>query len=108
MTGVHYIRGLDLYRMPQWYYPHLEEPKRRWKVTRWEFYSAPAPWGPWTLFHPQDVEPQSFYNPSIPSKFISENGREFWLFVSGDFKTNEESRDVYGLNMIPVTLEVQG
>jgi hypothetical protein len=107
MTGIHYIRGLDLYIMPQWYYPHLDEPKRRWKVTRWELYSAPAPWGPWTLFHTQDFEPQSFYNPSIPSKFISEDGREFWIFVAGNFKENEQPDNVYGLNMIPVTLEVK-
>jgi hypothetical protein len=107
MTGIHYIRGLDLYIMPQWYYPHLDEPKRRWKVTRWEFYSAPAPWGPWTLFHTQDFEPQSFYNPSIPSKIISEDGREFWIFVAGNFKENEQPDNVYGLNMIPVTLEVK-
>jgi hypothetical protein len=108
MTGIHYLRGLDLYIMPQWYYPHLEDPKRRWKVTRWEFHSAPAPWGPWTLFHTQDFEPQSFYNPSIPSKFISQDGREFWIFVAGDFKENEQPDNVYGLNMIPVSLDVQG
>lgn len=108
MTGIHYIEGLDLYLMPQWYYPHLEHPKRRWKVTRWEFYSAPAPWGPWTLFHTQDFEPQSFYNPSIPSKFISEDGRKFWIFVAGDFKSNKEPETVYGLNMIPVSLDIEG
>ena len=101
MTGIHYIKGLDLYIMPQWYYPHLEE--FRWTVTRWDFYSAPAPWGPWTLFHTQDFDPQGFYNPSIPSKFISEDGRKFWIFVAGFYNSPE---NVYGLNMIPVTLEV--
>jgi hypothetical protein len=100
MTGIHYIKGLDLYIMPQWYYPHLEE--FRWTVTRWDFYSAPAPWGPWTLFHTQDFDPQGFYNPSIPSKFISEDGRKFWIFVAGFYNSPE---NVYGLNMIPVTLE---
>jgi hypothetical protein len=100
MTGIHYIKGLDLYIMPQWYYPHLEE--FRWTVTRWDFYSAPAPWGPWTLFHTQDFDPQGFYNPNIPSKFISEDGRKFWIFVAGFYNSPE---NVYGLNMIPVTLE---
>ena len=101
MTGVHYIAPLDLYIMPQWYYTHPEDPARRWKATRFEFYQAPAPWGPWTLFHTQDFEPQSYYNPCIPSKFISSDGRRFWLFAAGDFTGNGE---YYRLNMIPVTL----
>jgi hypothetical protein len=100
MTGIHYIARLDLYIMPQWHYPRLDDPKRRWQVTRWEFYSAPALWGPWTLFHTQDFEPQGFYNPSIPSKFISEGGRQFWIFVAGGDK-------FYGLNVLPVTLEIE-
>jgi len=106
MTGVHYIAPLDLYIMPQWHYPRLDDPKRRWKVTQWEFYSAPAPWGPWTLFHTQDFEPQGFYNPGIPSKFISEDGRKFWIFTAGDFTGYQQSNNFYGLNMLPVTLEV--
>jgi hypothetical protein len=107
MTGIHYLAALDLYIMPQWHYPRLDDPKRRWKTTRWEFYSAPAPWGPWTLFHSQDFEPQGFYNPSIPSKFISEDGREFWIFAAGDFTTNQESNNFYGLNVLRVTLEIE-
>ena len=107
MTGMHYVEGLDLYVMPQWHYPHLEDPQRRWSSTRWELYSAPAPWGPWSLFHSQDFEPQGFYNPSIPSKFISEDGRKFWIFVAGDF-THQGPESDYRLNMVPVTLEVEG
>jgi hypothetical protein len=106
MTGVHYISPLGLYIMPQWHYPRLDEPTRRWEVTRWEFYQAPAPWGPWMLFHTQDFEPQGFYNPSIPSKFISEDGRKFWIFVAGNFK-HRVPKDYYGLNVLPVTLEVE-
>jgi len=108
MTGIHYLAPLDLYLMPQWHYPHLDDPKRRWQATRWEFYQAPAPWGPWTLFHSQDFEPQGFYNPSIPSKFISEDGRKFWIFVAGDFSSAHKAKDYYGLNVVPVTLEVEG
>ena len=32
MTGIHYIAPLDLYLMPQWHYPHPDDPKRRWNV----------------------------------------------------------------------------
>lgn len=104
MTGIHYLPGLDVYIMPQWYYPYPQDPKRRWTATRWEFYQSPAPWGPWTRFHVQEFEPQSFYNPSIPSKFISDDGRQFWIFVAGDF--TDRTAKYYGLNMIPVTLTV--
>jgi hypothetical protein len=58
------------------------------------------------LFHTQDFEPQGFYNPSIPSKFISEDGRQFWIFVAGDF-TDQGPKNFYGLNMLPVTLEIE-
>ena len=104
MTGIHYIHGLDLYIMPQWYYPSLGDEKRRWKVTRWEFYQASRPWGPWSLFHRQEFEPQSWYNPCVPSKFISDDGRRFWMFTAGDFTGQGHS---YGLNIIPVQLDVE-
>lgn len=107
MTGIHHIAPLDLYIMPQWHYPRLDDPKRRWQLSRWEFYQAPAPWGPWTQFHSQDFEPQGFYNPSIPSKFISEDGRKFWIFVAGDFMNYNKPKSYYGLNVLPVTLEVE-
>jgi hypothetical protein len=102
MTGIHYVPGLDLYVMPQWHYPYLDDPKRRWMASRLEFYSTPAPWGPWTMFHRQDFEPESWYNPCIPSKFISADGRHFWLFVAGNFI---EGKRYYGLYIIPVTVE---
>jgi hypothetical protein len=108
MTGIHHIPGLDLYIMPQWYYPDLDDPARRFKHTRVEFYQAPAPWGPWSLFHTQDFEPESWYNPCIPNKFIGDDGKRFWLFVAGDFLgAARPARTYYGLWMIPVTLDVQ-
>jgi hypothetical protein len=94
--------------MPQWYYPDLADPARRFKHTRLEFYQAPAPWGPWSLFHTQDFESESWYNPCIPSKFVGNDGKHFWLFVAGDFLgAAKPAQTYYGLWMIPVTLEVQ-
>jgi hypothetical protein len=106
VAGIHYIASLDLYVLPQWHYTHLENPERRWKATQFEFYHAPSPWGPWTLFHVQDFEPQGWYNPCIPSKFISDNGKRLWLFVAGDWTDSETTHGLYGLWMIPVTLEL--
>jgi hypothetical protein len=114
MAGIHYIAGLDLYIMPQWYYPRfaaydptfisnaLGDPERRWNKTQFRFYQAPAPWGPWALFHSQDFEPQGWYDPAIPGKFISEDGRRFWIFTTGTFKDTSHHG---GLFMIPVMLE---
>ena len=108
MTGIHYIAPLDLYILPQWYYTHLDQEARRWKATCLEFYHAPAPWGPWTLFHAQNFEPQGWYNPCIPGKFISSDGRNFWIFVAGDWTTADTARGLYGLWMMPVGLKVEG
>ena len=105
MTGIHHVAPLGLYILPQWHYLYLEDPARRWKVTRFEFYQAPAPWGPWTLFHTQDFQPESWYNPCFPSKFISPDGRRLWMFVAGDF-TDPGTRPFYRLHMIEVALDV--
>jgi hypothetical protein len=105
MTSIAYVSGLDLYLMPQWYYTHLDDAQHTMNATRLEFYYAPAPWGPWTLFHSQDSEPEGWYNPCIWSKFISDEGRKLWLSTSGlgpNFPTNS---DAYCLTLVPVTVE---
>lgn len=107
MTGIHRIEPLGLYIMPQWHYLYHDDPERRWGWTRFEFYQASAPWGPWTLFHTQDFD-ESWYNPNIPSKFISEDGKHVWLFVAGDFKGHHRpEHHYYGLHAIPVALDVE-
>lgn len=104
MTGVQYLSPLGIYVMPQWHYPHLDRPHPdRWQVTRWELYQAAEPWGPWTLFHEGVFAPQAFYNPSIPAKFVSEDGLSFWIFTAGDFATQAH----YALHAVPVSLEVE-
>src|SRR5579871_529932 len=110
MTGIHYIAPLGLYIMPQWYYPRLVDYRRSWSRTRLEFYQAPTPWGPWSLFHRQDFSPQAWYNPSFPAKFISKDGRHLWMFVAGNFTDYERGAALdgyYGLFMLPLTLEVE-
>jgi hypothetical protein len=111
MTGVHYIAGLGLYIMPQWSYPRLGDPtiafEEKFRTTRLEFWQAPAPWGPWSLFHDQEFHPQSWYNPCLPSKFIAPDGRSFWIFVSGDWTACDAPDTLYRLTAIPVKLEVR-
>lgn len=71
-------------------------PLERYIYTSWteytfEFYEAPHPWGPWTLFFRKDfggypwfgsdspAPKNGGYATTIPSKFISDDGREMWL-----------------------------
>jgi hypothetical protein len=65
-------------------------------------FTRPAPWGPWNLFHHQDYDAEGFYNPGIPAKFISEDGRKLWIFTAG----NPPDAKYYRLNMIPVELRL--
>lgn len=64
-----------------------------WTEFTWEFYEAPYPWGPWNLFLHKDFGPYPWwgaapgtpgpknggYATTIPSKFISEDGRRMWV-----------------------------
>jgi hypothetical protein len=76
------------------------EPLDRYIYTSWteytfEFYEAPEPWGPWTLFMRKDFGGYPWFGESddpacagpknggyatvVPSKFISADGRRMWL-----------------------------
>ncbi len=56
-----------------------------WSCATHEFYEAPAPWGPWRHFLSNDFGPlrlpqnRGQYGTSIPSKFISSDGKTFYL-----------------------------
>ncbi len=65
-----------------------------WTEYTFEFYEAPAPWGPWRHFLSKDFGSYPWfqsvhggYGTVIPSKYISADGREMWLnsntFVGG-------------------------
>ncbi|HET7081632.1 MAG TPA: DUF4185 domain-containing protein [Chloroflexia bacterium] len=75
------------------------KPLNRYIYTSWteytfEFYEAPAPWGPWRRFLSKDFGTYPWfqsvhggYGTVIPSKFISADGRDMWFnsntFVGG-------------------------
>jgi hypothetical protein len=88
-TNATWVPALNLYIMPQWHYPSILErgQPERWQHSRWEFYSAPAPWGPWSLFLTHDFDPEGFYNPLFASRFVSEDGTRMWFLTCGDFDT---------------------
>src|SRR5262249_46187291 len=95
-ASLHYLAPLGLYVLPQWHYTQPEDPQRRWKATRLEFYQAAAPWGPWERFWAQDFEPEGWYDPRIPTKFVGADGRRCWLFVAGDWTTSRTVEGYYG------------
>lgn len=76
-----------------------DAPLKRYIYTSWteftfEFYEAPAPWGPWKKFlsrdygnYPWSASLNGGYATTIPSKFISADGKEMFVqsntFVGG-------------------------
>ncbi len=57
-----------------------------WTEYTFEFYESPTPYGPWKLFlqkdfggYPWTSDKHGGYACTIPSKFISEDGREMWV-----------------------------
>lgn len=56
-----------------------------WSYATQEFYEAPQPWGPWSLFLSKDFGPAQLsqnrgqYGTSIPSKFISADGTSMYV-----------------------------
>ncbi|MDR1427226.1 MAG: DUF4185 domain-containing protein [Bifidobacteriaceae bacterium] len=77
--GVTYIPAFDRYVYTSW------------SDCVWVFYEAPAPWGPWREFLLQDFGPPPWTGPgssdpkhggygvTMPSKFLSPDGREAWI-----------------------------
>ncbi|MEU6090030.1 hypothetical protein ABZ865_25105 [Streptomyces sp. NPDC047085] len=68
-----------------------DKPLNRYIYTSWteytyEFYEAPTPWGPWKHFTPKDFGGYPWthakhggYATTIPSKYISADGKSMWL-----------------------------
>lgn len=65
-----------------------------WTEYTFEFFEAPAPWGPWRLFHRKDFGAYPWtetkmggYGATIPSRFISADGKTMYIqdntFVGG-------------------------
>ena len=67
-----------------------------WTEFTFEFYEAPHPWGPWKHFLSEGFGPYPWneklyggYATVIPSKFISDDGKEMWVnsqTFAGEFK----------------------
>ena len=77
----------------------LEEAKATWdKQSELYVLEGPTPWGPFALVHFDGAweYPHMPYLPQIPSKWLSQNGREGWMVFSGDYTTPNGEGDNYG------------
>ena len=65
-------------------------------------FEAPEPWGPWSLFYlDDDWGTYGDYQPSFPTKWMSEDGRTVHMVSAGTF-------DDYNFTVQQLTLEIAG
>jgi len=83
-----YVPALRKYTLASWYYPNCtgySVPGCDVHRTRWVWYQAPKPWGPWTKFWESEWFPAGYYNPILVNKFLSPDGTSGWVFSAGYF-----------------------
>ncbi|WP_147918634.1 DUF4185 domain-containing protein [Ruania zhangjianzhongii] len=95
---------------------------RRFLYTSWtehtfQFYEAPTPWGPWRRFLDHDFGPFPWTGPrsaeahhggyatTVPSKFISADGRRMWLQSNWFVTAGTYSGSSYHFSLRPLRLE---
>lgn len=102
--SVVYNKPLDIYIMANWGMG-VDSSDGDWftKPSYLGFWTAPRPWGPWTQVHeeiswtPNNDMMARAYQPQISPKWISGDGRSFWL-VWTDFRLVGEIRPYYAFN----------
>jgi len=112
MTGenhVSYNKGLKRYLMANFSFLNKDtlEPRpyhQAWPESVYPsqltLYESPEPWGPWSLFHrDDDFGHYGVYQPSFPTKWMSEDGRTVHMVYSG-------SHDDYNFTCQKATLEL--
>lgn len=82
-----------------------------WSEYTHEFYEAPAPWGPWRHLHTIDyghfpwhgptspVAKHGGYAPTLPSKFISDDGCDLWLQSNWFFPASSYGGRAYSFGL---------
>jgi len=101
-TGAVYLPAQKCYLMIGWYYPKGGgKMPEAYVETRWDFYIAPHPWGPWGVVASHTFKPHGFYCPEVCPKFTSADGSTVWVFTAGDWNNPE----FYRLTAVPLTIE---
>jgi hypothetical protein len=96
-----------------------DAPLNRYLYTSWteytfEFYQSATPWGPWKLMaskdfgeYPWTSDTHGGYATTIPSKFISVDGRSMWL-QSNVCPCADAGISIYDFSLRRITLTVDG
>lgn len=103
--GVVYNSGLGMYIYTSW------------SEFTFQFYVSPTPWGRWELFHEQDFGPYPWDGPrsdhpfhggyatTIPSKFISADGRAMWVQSNWFWNAGAYSGNSYSFSLRKMIVE---
>ena len=107
--SVVYYAPLGLYLMANWGMGCAADGKWFGKPSYLGFWTAPAPWGPWTQIHEEKewtpaADPNArAYQPQISPRWIAKDGTSFWL-VWTDFQDINGERPYYSFNLQRVQL----
>lgn len=109
--SVVYYPPCGLYLMANWGMGCDAEGNWFGKPSYLGFWTAPQPWGPWTQVHeetawtPAGDAGARAYQPQISPKWISADGRSFWL-VWTDFQVIDGKRAYYAFNLQKVEVSI--
>ena len=106
MGGPVYLSAQKCYFMIGWYYPAGSGRKTpdASKTSRWDFYVAPHPWGPWTIMGSHEFHPEGYYGPQVCLKLTSPDGSLIQAFTCGDFHPPQSAR-YYKLTDVSLLLQ---
>jgi hypothetical protein len=102
--SVVYYAPCNLYLMANWGMGCDRDGTWFGKPSYLGFWTAPAPWGPWTQVHEEEAwtpagDPAArAYQPQIAPKWIAQDGRSFWL-VWTDFQLVNDKKPYYCFNL---------
>ena len=110
--SVVYYEPLGQYLMVNWGMGCSPEGNWFGKPSYLGFWTAPAPWGPWTQIHeetewrPEGDANARAYQPQIAPKWISQDGSSFWL-VWTDFQDLDGGKPYYSFNVQEVRVDAR-
>lgn len=91
-SDVKYIPGIQKYIMFGYYYPDGIAGSNS-NRTFFKFHASDTPWGPWTTIATRENPNSGFYIPTAPSKWISEDGKNFKIIYAASWNTLSEPWD---------------
>ncbi len=103
-VSIVYDPALKSYLLASWYYPGCTgyvQPGCDVHRSRWVWYQAPKPWGPWARVQQFEWYPAGYYNPILVNKFLGADGLSGWVFSAGYFW----DRTWYRFTAAPFTLD---